>query len=81
VQVLDPAERAFPFEGNVRLRASEGTFETDTDGGSKVAYLTALRVHNASIQDGCEKRGARFLSLTSGDAPAQALRQLLTLAQ
>jgi uncharacterized protein (DUF58 family) len=81
VQILDPSELDFPFEGAVRLRSAEGNHAIDTSGDVRKAYQLALAEHKRHWQRELEKRGARFLSVVTRDAPAIVLRQLLELVR
>jgi uncharacterized protein (DUF58 family) len=79
VRVLDPAEVNFPFEGPVRFKSSEGRHEVETDGGAaRSAYLSALREKMTKIREKMLAQSGRFVEVTSGDDPIEAVRAILT---
>jgi uncharacterized protein (DUF58 family) len=77
VQTLDPSETRFSFAGNVRLRALEGgaVVETDAD-ATRARYLDALARVTAHWRDEVIRRGGRFLSATTSDAPVDLVREV-----
>jgi uncharacterized protein (DUF58 family) len=82
VQVLDPAERDFPFEGAVRLRALEGTTSVETDATSaRERYLNALRGAQARAEQHLVARGARLIKSVTSDPPEQLVRRILQSLQ
>lgn len=72
LQVLDPDEVDFPFEGNVRLRAMEGEHVVETDADTaRARYIDAMEALRERWSDIVTKRGGRFLrAKTSEDAVA-----------
>ena len=78
LQVLDPEETRFPFEGTVRLRALEGgtVVETDAD-AARARYFERL----AAIENAWSRRltdhGGHFLRAETTDEPAEVLRTLV----
>jgi uncharacterized protein (DUF58 family) len=78
VQMLDPDEATFPFEGSMRLRAMEGTAVVETDADeARMRYLAALeRVHDA-WESAMARRGGRFLRCVTSDDPVRVVRQIV----
>jgi uncharacterized protein (DUF58 family) len=75
LQVLDPEEINFPFEGTVRLRALEGgsVIETDAD-ATRARYLERLlAIGNEWARKLTDHRG-QFLRAETTDDPAEVLR-------
>jgi uncharacterized protein (DUF58 family) len=82
VQILDPDEVDFPFEGAFRFKAFEGEIEVESDQDSKDAYTKRLQAHQTAIRNTLVSRGARFLSVRTDEAPTPVLRRIVeTLAQ
>jgi uncharacterized protein (DUF58 family) len=78
VRVLDPAEVSFPFEGPIRLRASEGSHHVETDGASaRAAYLAALDRKMHGYRDALVGHGGRFVETTTTDDPITVVQRLL----
>jgi uncharacterized protein (DUF58 family) len=79
LQVLDPEEARFPFEGTVRLRALEGgaVIETDAD-TTRARYLAAM----ASIADEWSRKltnhGGQLLRAITSDEPAGVVRDIVS---
>jgi uncharacterized protein (DUF58 family) len=79
VQVLDPVELTFPFEGTVRLRALEGgaVIETDAD-STRARYLARL----AEIAEGwavkLTSHGGQFMRVSTADDPAEIVRKAVS---
>ena len=81
VQVLDPHERTFPFQGPVRLVAVEGGEEIETDPEVvREAYLQALAALEASWSRGLAARGGRLVGCSTGEEPVAVLRSVLRAA-
>jgi uncharacterized protein (DUF58 family) len=79
VQVLSPAERDFPFEGAVLLRALEGESRVETDATlSRQSYLAALAAAQRDAQAQLLPRGGRFSTCATSDAPEELVRRILT---
>lgn len=82
LSVLDPAEVTFPFEGPVRLRASEGSRFVETDAtASRRAYLAALAENRRLFRDSLVARGGRFIEATSADDPVTVVRNVLAAVE
>jgi uncharacterized protein (DUF58 family) len=79
VQVLDPEELTFPFEGTVRLRALEGgaAIETDAD-ATRARYLARL----ADIADAWSVKltshGGQFMRTSTAGDPADVVRKAVS---
>jgi uncharacterized protein (DUF58 family) len=78
VSILDLAEAAFPFQGPIRFRSSEGGHFVETDGSSaRNAYLAALARNRASYRMSLLARGGRFVEATTSDDPISVVRAVL----
>jgi uncharacterized protein (DUF58 family) len=78
VAVLDPAEAAFPFQGPIRFRASEGNHFVETDASrARDAYLSALARNRAKYRESLIGRGGRFIESTTADDPVSTVRAVL----
>lgn len=82
VQILDPEEATFPFDGPVLLRAAEaGPGEpslVQTDGpGARAAYLARLDALAASWRDALSRHGGALVRATTGDDPIGVVRDVL----
>jgi uncharacterized protein (DUF58 family) len=78
VQTLDPAEVDFPFEGTVRLRALEGDWVVETDAATtRDQYLAALAALTGQWRDVVTRRGGRFLTTTTTNAPIAVVRDIV----
>jgi uncharacterized protein (DUF58 family) len=75
LQVLDPEEANFPFEGTVRLRALEGgaVVETDAD-AARTRYMDRLSTIAASWSRKLTDHGGYFVRATTTDDAAEVLR-------
>ncbi len=79
VQVLAPAERDFPFEGAVVLRALEGKASVETDAAlAREKYLAALAEARSRAEHQLVPRGGRLLSCVTSDAPEELVRKILS---
>jgi uncharacterized protein (DUF58 family) len=79
IQVLSPAERDFPFEGAVQLRALEGKTLIETDAAlSRQNYLAALAAAQKSAAQQLLPRGGRLLTCATNDAPEELVRRILS---
>lgn len=79
VQVLSPAERDFPFEGAVQLRALEGKGVVEADATlSRQSYLAALAAAQQAARAQLLPRGGRFVVCGTDDAPEELVRRLLS---
>lgn len=80
VQVLAPAERDFPFEGAVQLRALEGESLVETDAAqARQKYLAALAAARSRAEQELVPRGGRLLSCVTSDPAEVLVRRLLSL--
>lgn len=78
VQVLDPDELDFPYEGPVRLRALEGDRVVDTDASAvRAAYLEELERRTSLWQTRLGARGARLIVASTADEPSEVVRRIL----
>ena len=81
VRILDPVELTFPFEGPVRLAASEGHTEVETDARvAREGYLgaladTARRWHTRLLE-----RGGGLVQASTADDPVEVVRAVLDAA-
>ena len=78
LQVLDPDEADFPFEGTLRLRALEGEFVVETDAETtRQRYLASLAELQHRWERAVEQRGGRFLSARTDDDPVTVVRRVI----
>lgn len=82
VQVLDPEEVTFPFEGPVVLRAMESAASepriVQTDGPSvRAAYLAALEQRTALFRDAAARHGGALVRAVTTDDPVEVCRSIL----
>ena len=72
LQILDPEEARFPFEGTVRLRALEGgaVIETDAD-ATRARYLAALQDIADEWSRKLTNHGGQLLRAETIDEPAE----------
>lgn len=78
VQVLDPDELDFPYDGPVRLRALEGERVVDTDATAvRAAYLEELERRQREWQTRLGARGARLIVASTADDPGEVVRRIL----
>jgi uncharacterized protein (DUF58 family) len=78
VQVLDPDEIDFPFEGNVRLRAMEGEHVVETDAATaRARYVDAIEALRERWSDIVTKRGGRFLRAKTSDDAVSVVREIV----
>ena len=81
-RVLDPLEVTFPFEGPVRLRASEGNVTIETDAGAvRARYLAALEEQARVWADALTARGGHIVSSSTADDPVEFVRRLLRASE
>jgi uncharacterized protein (DUF58 family) len=71
MQVFDPAEEAFPYEGRVEFRDPESgaTWLTERAGGLRSSYRERLAAHRAMIESYARKAGFSF-AVHHTDRPA-----------
>jgi len=78
VSILDPAEAAFPFQGPIRFRSSEGNHFVETDAsGSREAYLAALERNRVKYRESLVARGGRVVEATTSEDPVSVVRAVL----
>jgi hypothetical protein len=78
VQVLDPWEATFPFEGPLRLRSLEGRELVETDAESaRAGYLAALERLGAEWDSRLVLRGGRLVRAVTDADPVEVLRNVL----
>lgn len=79
VQVLDPIERHFTFDGPVRLRSSESDLVVETDATSaRERYLEALHKLTGTWQERLVARGGQLVPATTTDDPIGVVRDLVS---
>jgi uncharacterized protein (DUF58 family) len=73
LQVLDPVEEIFPFDGRTRFESMTGalSFETRKAGGLKRRYLDRLAARKAELADLARSTGWQFTTHHT-DPPAQS---------
>lgn len=82
VQVLDPAEAEFSFDGPLRLRASEGDVLVETDAAAaREGYLRALGELQRRWSERLLERGGRLVVCNSGEDPVDVIRAILRAAE
>jgi uncharacterized protein (DUF58 family) len=82
VQTLDPDEIDLPFQGTVRLRASEGDFVVETDvETTRDRYLAAL----AALEEAWDRllvgRGGRLVRASTAEDPVHVVRRIVEAAR
>jgi hypothetical protein len=79
VQVLDPEEALFPFEGTVRLRALEGRAVVETDAtATRERYLAALDSIGQAWSTRLTSHGGQFLKAVTTDDAASVVRSIVS---
>jgi uncharacterized protein (DUF58 family) len=82
VQVLDTLEASFALEGPVRLRASEGSFEVETNASlARPAYLQALSDLQARFREALRAHGGDLVICRTDEDPLLAVRGVLRAAE
>lgn len=82
VRVLDPVEKTFPFEGPLRLRASEGEHLLETEGAAaRDRYLARLAAELRAWTDRIASLGGRVVDVATSDAPGDVVRAVLAAAE
>jgi uncharacterized protein (DUF58 family) len=78
VQVLDPDEIDFPFDGHVRLRAMEGEHVVETDAATaRDRYVEALDVLRERWSRLVEQRGGRFVRASTSEDAVDVVRRIV----
>jgi uncharacterized protein (DUF58 family) len=81
VQILDPAERDFRFEGPVRLRVLEGKASVETDATAvRAGYLAALEDLAAGWERRLVLRRGRLVRAATDQDPVDVVRRVLRAA-
>ncbi|CTQ31329.1 hypothetical protein JAN5088_00084 [Jannaschia rubra] len=80
VQILDPEEEAFPYDGRTLFESMSGTlrFETLKAGQLRDDYLFRLAARRAALRDLCSRTGWRFHLHHTDASPEAALLSLYT---
>lgn len=73
LQVLDPVEEGFPFEGAVILHEGAQRFETRGAEGLRASYLRRLDERRAMLRSAARSVGWRFGTHSTDRAPLEAL--------
>ncbi len=82
VQVLDPAEALFPLEGPVRLRASEGNLEVETNASlARAGYLESLAALQRRFREALRAHGGELVICRTDEDGVQAVRGVLRAAE
>ncbi|WP_328794906.1 DUF58 domain-containing protein [Jannaschia marina] len=80
LQVLDPEEEAFPYDGRTVFESMSGAvrFETLKAGRLREDYLERLAARRAELRDLCRRTGWRYQLHHTDAAPGAALLSLYT---
>jgi MoxR-like ATPase len=78
VQILDPEEEAFPYDGRTVFESMSGAvrFETLKAGRLKEDYLARLTARRAALRDLCARTGWRYRLHHTDASPEAALLAL-----
>ena len=78
LQVLDPSEEAFPYEGRTLFESMAGAirFDTRAAGALREDYRGRLAARREALRDACRKAGWTFRVHHTDAPPAAALRAL-----
>ena len=78
VQVLDPDEASFPFEGMIRLKSLEGETVVETDAtATRARYLQALAELTERHREKLARHGGQLFVAQTADDPAALVRSLV----
>lgn len=78
LQVMDPDELAFPFDGVVRFEDLEGDREVQVDAPAiRDAYLSEMNAFLQRVRGECVRRDVRHQLVQTDVAPVVALREAL----
>jgi len=81
-QILDPVEVLFPLEGPVRLKASEGTLEVETNASlARAGYLEALGALQQRFREALRAHGGELVICRTDEDPVHAVRAVLRAAE
>lgn len=80
LQVTDPAEEAFPFQGRIRFEGTEAESAHLLRRADRVQqeYVEKLAHHRAQLKDACRRAGWSFAQHVTNEAPEAALLSLYT---
>jgi len=80
MQILDPVEEVFPFDGRTEFQSMSGAirFETLRARGLKQAYLDKLAERKDALQSICRRTGWQYICHHTNDAAQPALMWLYT---
>lgn len=82
VQILDPLEASFSLEGPVRLKASEGSVEIETNATlARAGYLEALAALQASFREAVRGHGGDLLVCRTDEDAVKVVRAILRAAE
>jgi uncharacterized protein (DUF58 family) len=82
VQILDPLEASFELEGPVRLRASEGALEVETNASlARAGYLEALAALQTRFRDAVRVHGGELVVCRTDDDAVDVVRKVLRAAE
>lgn len=82
VQILDPLEASFELEGPVRLRASEGALEVETNASlARAGYLEALAALQARFREAVRVHGGELVVCRTDDDAVDVVRTILRAAE
>ena len=83
LQVLDPDEEGFPWEGAVLFRSASGALRHDTRdaAGLRDAYLARLAERRALLSRAAAAAGWHFGTHDTASAPSQALLWLWSVLE
>ena len=83
LQILDPDEQAFPYDGAVLFRSASGALRHDTRdaGGLRAAYLARLAERRAALTRAAATAGWHFGTHDTAAPPAQALLWLWSVLE
>ncbi|MEL6582632.1 MAG: DUF58 domain-containing protein [Pseudomonadota bacterium] len=81
LQINDPAEESFPFDGRVRFKSMGGVvdFETERARGLKDAYTERLTARRGELEALARGAGWHFAIHRTSESPRKALLWLYTL--
>jgi uncharacterized protein (DUF58 family) len=82
VQILDPLEASFLLEGPVRLKASEGSLEVETNASlARAGYLEALAALQASFREAVRGHGGDLLICRTDEDAVTVVRGILRASE
>jgi len=82
VQILDPLEATFSLEGPVRLRASEGALEVETNASlARAGYLEALAALQKRFREALRAHGGELVVCRTDEDAVAVVRAILRAAE